>query len=264
MAADILVYLARYVPVGADQVPHIEMSREIARRFNTLYGKDPHIEAQARAAAAKLPDAAREQLQALRRAADQDGLVEKRDEARELIGASKLSRMEKDALRAQLSGGRRQILREPEALLTPESKLPGLDGRKMSKSYGNSIAIREDRASVEHKVRRMPTDPARIKRTDPGNPERCPVWQFHLAYSDDATRDWVQRGCTTAGIGCLECKQPVIDAILREQQPMLERAQPYIDNPALVRDILDAGCDKARATARDTMHSVRDAMGLRA
>ncbi len=261
-AADILIYLARYVPVGADQIPHIEMSREIARRFNALYGKDPQIEAQARAAAARLPDDVRLQLQALRRAADQDGLLEKRAEAEALIAASKLSRPEKDALRAQLGGGRRQILREPEALLTPESKLPGLDGRKMSKSYGNAIAIREERASVEQKVRRMPTDPARVKRTDPGNPERCPVWQFHLAYSDDATRDWVQRGCTSAGIGCLECKQPVIDAILREQQPMLERAQPYVDNPALVRDILDAGCDQARTTARETMRAVRDAMGL--
>ena len=262
-AADILIYLARYVPVGADQIPHIEMSREIARRFNNLYGKDPQIEAQARAAAAKLPDAVREQLLALRRAADQEGLTEKREQARELISASKLSRTEKDALRAQLSGGRRQILREPEALLTPESKLPGLDGRKMSKSYGNSIAIREERASVEQKVKRMPTDPARVKRTDPGNPEHCPVWQFHLAYTDDATHDWVRRGCTTAAIGCLECKQPVIDAILREQQPMLERAQPYIDQPALVRDILADGCDKARATAQNTMRAVRDAMGLK-
>jgi tryptophanyl-tRNA synthetase (EC 6.1.1.2) len=133
----------------------------------------------------------------------------------------------------------------------------------MSKSYGNSIAIREERASVEHKIKRMPTDPARVKRTDPGTPELCPVWQFHLAYTDDATRDWVQRGCTTAGIGCLECKQPVIDAILREQQPMFERAQPYLDNPALVRDILAHGSDKARATAQQTMHAVRDAMGLK-
>ena len=262
-AADILIYLARYVPVGADQVPHIEMSREIARRFNNLYGKDPLIEAQARAAAAKLPDSVRAQFHALRRAADQDGLTDKRDEASELIATSKLSRAEKDALRAQLGGGRRQILREPEALLTPESKLPGLDGRKMSKSYGNAIAIREDRASVEQKVKRMPTDPARVKRTDPGNPERCPVWQFHQAYTDEATRNWVQQGCTSAGIGCLECKQPVIDAILREQQPMLERAQPYVDNPGLVRDILADGCDKARTAARHTMHAVRDAMGLK-
>ncbi len=262
-AADILIYRARWVPVGADQVPHIEMSREIARRFNALYGRDAEIEARARLAAAKLDDEQRTQLQRLRRAADQDGELDKREAARALIAASALSRAEKDALRAQLDGGRRTILREPEALLTPESKLPGLDGRKMSKSYGNAIAIREQRGSVETKVRRMPTDPARVRRSDAGDPARCPVWQFHLAYSDDTTRNWVQRGCTSAGIGCLECKQPVTDAILREQQPMLERAQPYLDQPALVRDILDDGCDRARAAARETMVEVRDAMGLR-
>ncbi len=261
-AADILIYQARWVPVGADQVPHVEISREIARRFNTLYGKDPDIEAKARAAAAHLPEEDRQRLAALRRGADQDGQVELRDQAHALISASKLSRVDKDALRAQVDGGRRSILREPEALLTPESRLPGLDGRKMSKSYGNSIAIREERASVEHKIRRMPTDPARVRRSDPGDPEKCPVWQFHLAYSDDACREWVHRGCTSAGIGCLECKQPVIDAVLREQQPMLERAQPYVDQPALVRDILDAGTAKARETARETMREVRDAMGL--
>ncbi len=262
-AADILIYRARWVPVGADQVPHIEMSREIARRFNALYGRDAQIESAAHLAAAKLPEDQRVQLQQLRRAADQDGELDKREAARALIGASALSRAEKDALRAQLDGGRRTILREPEALLTPESRLPGLDGRKMSKSYGNSIAIREERAVVEHKVRRMPTDPARVRRSDPGDPERCPVWQFHLAYSDEDTRAWVQRGCTGAGIGCLECKQPVIDSILREQQPMLARAQPYVDQPALVRDILDDGCERARAAARETMAEVRDAMGLR-
>ncbi len=262
-AADILIYRARWVPVGADQVPHIEMSREIARRFNALYGRDAQIEAAAHLAAAKLPEGQRTQLQQLRRAADQDGELDKRDEARALIASTALSRAEKDALRAQLDGGRRTILREPEALLTPESRLPGLDGRKMSKSYGNSIAIREERAVVEHKVRRMPTDPARVRRSDPGDPQRCPVWQFHLAYSDDDTRAWVQRGCTSAGIGCIECKQPVIDSILREQQPMLERAQPYVDQPALVRDILDDGCERARAAARETMAEVRDAMGLR-
>ncbi len=262
-AADILIYQARWVPVGADQVPHIEMSREIARRFNALYGKDPRIEAQAELAAAKLLPEQRAELHALRRAADQDGEVDKRERAHEIIRGSKLSRAEKDALRARLEGGRRVILREPEALLTPESKLPGLDGRKMSKSYANSIAIREEKAIVEHKVRRMPTDPARVKRTDAGDPDRCPVWQFHLAYTDEACHAWVREGCTTAGIGCLECKQPVIDAVLREQQPMLERAQPYIDNPSLVRDILDAGRDKASAAARETMRAVRDAMGLR-
>jgi len=132
----------------------------------------------------------------------------------------------------------------------------------MSKSYNNAIAIREDRASIEQKVRKMPTDPARAKRTDAGNPKNCPVWQFHLVYSDEGTRQWVTQGCTSAGIGCLECKQPVIEGILREQQPMLERAKPYVENPKIVRDIVDNGTEKARKTARETMREVRDAMGL--
>ena len=165
-------------------------------------------------------------------------------------------------LTGQFSGKGRAVLVEPQVLLTPTSKLPGLDGRKMSKSYGNSIAIREDRASIEHKVRTMPTDPARVKRTDPGTPEKCPVWEFHKVYSDAIVQQWVQTGCTSAGIGCLDCKQPVIDAILKEQQPMLERASPYVANPKLVRDIVDAGTDRARQSARATMHEVRDAIGL--
>jgi tryptophanyl-tRNA synthetase len=108
----------------------------------------------------------------------------------------------------------------------------------------------------------MPTDPARIKRTDPGSPEKCPVWQFHKVYSDTAVQQWARQGCTTAGIGCLECKQPVINAMLTEQQPMLERAEPYVSNPKLVRDIIDAGTDHARITVRATMAEVRDAIGL--
>ncbi len=141
--------------------------------------------------------------------------------------------------------------------------VPGLDGQKMSKSYGNSIAMREEPESVRKKVRTMPTDPARVRRTDPGNPERCPVWQFHLVYSDDGTREWVTKGCTTAGIGCLDCKAPVAEAIVRELEPMRERAQPYLDNPRLVHDILADGCDRARAVARETMRDVRGAMGLK-
>ena len=150
----------------------------------------------------------------------------------------------------------------PQAKLTAASRLPGLDGRKMSKSYGNAIALREDGASVVKKIRTMPTDPARVRRTDPGDPRKCPVWQLHEVYSDDETRDWVVKGCTTAGIGCLECKQPVIDAILLEQQPMHERAQQYLDDPSLVRAIVADGCEKARKLAQETMRDVREAMGL--
>jgi tryptophanyl-tRNA synthetase len=155
------------------------------------------------------------------------------------------------------------LLPEPRPLLTSTPKLPGTDGQKMSKSYGNAIFMREEPAEVAKKVRTMQTDPARVRRTDPGNPEKCPVWDLHKVYSDDATRDWVWKGCTTAGIGCLECKQPVIDAIVREQQPIAERAQRYLDDPQLVRNIVADGCERARKLAEETMRDVREAMGLR-
>jgi tryptophanyl-tRNA synthetase len=173
-----------------------------------------------------------------------------------------ISADERERLFVYLAGTRKQILLEPQVLLTEASRLPGLDGQKMSKSYGNSIALREDKESLTKKIRTMPTDPARVRRTDPGDPEKCPVWQLHQVYSDAATREWVVKGCTSAGIGCLECKQPVIDAVLKEQEPMRERAQQYLDNPKLVREIVAAGGALARTRAQETMREVRDAMGL--
>ena len=161
-----------------------------------------------------------------------------------------------------LEGSRKIILSEPHALLTEASRMPGIDGQKMSKSYGNAIAMREEPASVTKKIRTMPTDPARVRRTDPGDPERCPVWQLHLVYSDEDRRDWVQKGCRSAGIGCLDCKQPVIDAVLAEQQVFHERAQPYLDDPSLLRNIVADGCEQARKMALETMREVREAMGL--
>jgi len=179
-----------------------------------------------------------------------------------VASAPELDASDRERLQGYFKGTGKVILPEPQVLLTESSKLPGLDGAKMSKSYNNSIAIREDRASVTKKIRTMPTDPARVRRTDAGDPHKCPVWQFHLVYSDEGTRQWVTQGCTTAGIGCLECKQPVIDGILREQQPMLERAQKYVENPKMIREIVDNGTQKARKTAQETMRDVRDAMGL--
>jgi tryptophanyl-tRNA synthetase len=263
-AADIIIYGARYVPVGEDQVPHVELTREVARRFNHLYGVVPGLDEKKKAALKLLPGELRQQLIALQSAWETTGDRDARDKAHALLDTAppRVSAADKEILRVWLDGGRRSILVEPQALLTPVSKLPGLDGEKMSKSYGNAIAMREDKSSIEGKVRKMPTDPARVKRSDPGNPERCPVWQLHQVYSDSATRDWVVRGCTTAGIGCLECKQPVIEGILKEQQPMLERAQPYVRNPALVREIMADGTARAQRVARETMHAVRDAMGL--
>jgi tryptophanyl-tRNA synthetase len=154
------------------------------------------------------------------------------------------------------------ILVEPGSLLTQASRMPGLDGQKMSKSYNNTIALREDAETVTKKIRTMQTDPQRVRRTDPGDPEKCPVWEFHQIYSNDEVKAWVQNGCRSAGIGCIECKQPVIDAVLKEQEPMRERARMYEEDPQLVKSIIADGCEKARKLAQETMRDVREAMGL--
>ncbi len=262
-AADILIYRAGRVPVGEDQVPHVEITREIARRFNYLYGRQPDFEAQAQEAAKKLGGKRTKAYLELRRAYQEQGKAEALEEGGALVAQSQsLAAEDRELLLGYLGGSRKTILVEPQALLTAASRMPGLDGQKMSKSYGNTIRMREDKASVEKKVRTMPTDPARVRRTDAGDPARCPVWQLHQVYTDAPTREWVEKGCHSAGIGCIECKQPVIEGILREQQPMLERAQKYMDDPALLRAIVDHGCDQASQVARETMRDVRAAMGL--
>ncbi|WP_420992569.1 tryptophan--tRNA ligase [Cupriavidus sp. 30B13] len=262
-AADILIYRAGRVPVGEDQVPHVEITREIARRFNYLYGRQPGFEERAQEAAKKLGGKRTKAYLELRRAYQEQGKAEALEEGAALVAQSQsLAAEDRELLLGYLGGSRKTILVEPQALLTAASRMPGLDGQKMSKSYGNTIRMREDKASVEKKVRTMPTDSARVRRTDAGEPARCPVWQLHQVYSDVPTREWVEKGCRSAGIGCIECKQPVIDGILREQQPMLERAQKYMDDPALLRAIVAHGCDKASQVARETMGDVRAAMGL--
>jgi tryptophanyl-tRNA synthetase len=262
-AADILIYRAGKVPVGEDQVPHIEFSREIVRRFNNLYGREPDAEERIKETLKKLGNKMAKPLAELKTAFQQNGKVEALAQGRALIAeAQHLSVLDRERLAGFLEGTGKQILVEPGALLTEASKMPGLDGQKMSKSYNNTISLREPEAAVRHKVRKMPTDPARVRRTDVGDPDKCPVFQWHQVYSDDKTKQWVREGCTTAGIGCLDCKEPVIDSILAEQAPMRERAAHYIENPALVRQIVAQGCDKARALASDTMADVRAAMGL--
>ena len=262
-AADVLIYRAQYVPVGEDQVPHIEFMREMARRFNHIYGREPGFEQKALDAVKKLGSRKAKLYKQLRTRYQEQGDEGALESAKALLEeAQTLSVGDSERLFGYLEGGGRMILAEPEVLLTEASRLPGLDGAKMSKSYGNAIGLREDPESVTKKIRTMPTDPARVKRTDPGEPERCPVWQFHLVYSDDKTKDWVQYGCRNATIGCLECKQPIIDKVLAEQGPMRERAQRYLDDPTLVKNIIADGCDKAREFARETMRDVRDAMGL--
>src|SRR3954469_10679885 len=262
-AADVLIYRASEVPVGDDQIPHVEMMREIARRFNHLYGKEPGFEEKALEAVKKLGSKRAKLYTELRTAYQQDGKDEALEQAQAMLeAAGSLSNIDRERLFGYLEGSRKLILVEPQVKLTVASRLPGLDGRKMSKSYGNAISLREDKESVTKKIRTMPTDPARVRRTDVGDPRKCPVWQLHEVYSDETTKDWVVKGCTTAGIGCIECKQPVIDAIIAEQEPMRERAQQYLDDPSLVRAIVADGCDTARKLAQETMRDVREAMGL--
>ena len=266
-AADILIYKAHLVPVGEDQSSHVELTREVARRFNSLYGRPGNFEALVAAALAKLSKDDQRYLEKQRRAYGEtgDATALARAEAvltRAAAAAVGWTESDGELLLGHLKGSGKSILLEPQALHTEVKKLPGLDGSKMSKSYGNAIAMREEPAQVEAKVRKMPTDPQRVRRTDPGDPNRCPVWQFHQVYSDEATKDWVVKGCTTAGIGCLECKQPVIDAIVREQQPWRERAEQYLVNPKQVHWIVEVGTERARTVARRTMKDVREAMGL--
>lgn len=261
--ADILIYRANKVPVGEDQVPHLEFSREIARRFNHLFGREPGFEDKAKEAVKKLGSKRARLYQELRTRYQEQGDVEAVEAARALLGETQnLAMIDRERLFGFLEGTGKIILVEPDALLTEASKMPGLDGQKMSKSYNNTITLRESADSVAKKIKTMPTDPARVRRTDPGDPSKCPVWEFHQVYSNDATREWVQKGCTSASIGCLECKQPVIDAVLEEQKPMRERAQQYLDDPTLVKNIIADGCEKARKLAGETMRDVRESMGL--
>ena len=262
-SADILIYRASRVPVGEDQVPHVEFTRELARRFNHVYGREKDFEARAKAAIKKLGAKNAKLYQQLRTRYQEQGDSDALAAGRALLEERQnLTLGDRERLFGFLEGVGRVILTEPQALLTEAPRMPGLDGQKMSKSYNNTINLREDAASVTKKIRTMPTDPARIKRSDPGDPEKCPVWQFHLIYSDKQTQKWVQEGCTSAGIGCLECKQPVIDAVLQEQKPMHERAQMYLDDPTLVRNIIADGCEKAQKLAQETLRDVKQVMGL--
>ncbi|MDO9451108.1 MAG: tryptophan--tRNA ligase [Rugosibacter sp.] len=262
-AADILIYRANRVPVGEDQVPHIEFTREIARRFNHLYGREPDFEGKAREAMKQLGNKRAKLYEELRTRYQEQGEEEALNEAHVLLNeAQSLSFGDRERLFGWLEGTRKMILVEPDALLTEASRMPGLDGQKMSKSYGNTIALREDAESITKKIRTMQTDPQRVRRTDSGDPDKCPVWQLHQIYSDNTVKQWVQTGCRSAGIGCIECKQPVIDAVLKEQEPMRERAKMYEEDPQLVKNIIADGCEKARKLAQETMRDVREAIGI--
>jgi tryptophanyl-tRNA synthetase len=262
-SADILIYKAGHVPVGEDQVAHVELTREVARRFNHLYGREPDFEERAEAAIKQMGKKNAKLYRDLRKRYQEQGDEEALGTARALLeGQQNLTLGDRERLFGYLEGGGRIILPEPQALLTAASRLPGLDGQKMSKSYGNTIALREPPESVEHKLATMPTDPARVRRTDPGDPERCPVWKLHLAYSNNETKNWVQEGCRSADIGCLECKRPIIDAVQNELAPMRARAQEYAADMGQVRAIVAEGCEAARDEARATLEEVRQVMGI--
>ena len=262
-SADILVYRAGHVPVGADQVAHVELTREVARRFNHIYGREPGFEEQAEAAVAKMGKKASKMYRDLRRRYLEQGDAEALERARALLSEQQnLSIGDRERLFGYLEGGGRIILPEPQALLTPQAKVPGLDGEKMSKSYHNTISLREAPDAVEEKVRTMKTDPARVRRSDPGNPDVCPVFSLHEIYSDEDTRTWAAKGCRSAGIGCLDCKKPLIDAINEEQATMRSRAEQFEQDPDLVQSILLEGAEKARDAARETLDAVRSAIGI--
>ncbi len=264
-AADILVYRAAHVPVGEDQVAHVEMTRETARRFNHIYGREPDFEEKAERAVKSLGGRNTTLYRQLRRRFQETGERDALERARALVQSNnRITVADRERLLGYLEGTGVTILPEPQVLLTETPKVPGLDGRKMSKSYGNTIELREEPESVTKKLRAMQTDPARVRRTDPGDPDKCPVWDLHKIYSDDTTRKWAAEGCRSAGIGCLDCKQPVIDKIVAEVTEMRRRAQEYLENPELLRDIVAEGAEKAREAARETLEEVRRAMHLRA
>ena len=261
--ADIIIYKAGFVPVGEDQVSHVELAREVVRRFNHIYGREQDFEKNIEAALKKMGKKTARLYDELRRSYQEQGDTSSLEKARELLASQQnISIGDSERLSGYLDGSGKAIFPEPQALLTPASKMMGLDGQKMSKSYGNTISLRENPSVVEDKVKTMPTDPARIRLTDRGDPKKCPVWNLHEVYSDDSLKKWVVEGCTNAKIGCLDCKKPLIDAVLKEQAPIRERANEYLNDPQTVCGIITEGCDAARDIAKETLDEVREAMGL--
>lgn len=262
-SADILIYRATAIPVGEDQVSHVELTRELARRFNYLFGREPGFEDKAESAINKMGKKQARLYRSLRRRYQEAGDTDALGEGKALLESQQnLTIADRARLVGYLDGGGRSVLSEPEALLTHSPRMPGLDGRKMSKSYGNTLSLRESDADIDRKIRTMPTDPARVRRTDPGEPEKCPVFDLHKVYADDATRTWVENGCRSAGIGCLDCKKPLIESVQAEVAPIRERAAALEADPGHVQQVINDGCDRARGVARETMTEVRAAIGL--
>ena len=262
-SADILIYKAGLVPVGEDQVAHVELTREVARRFNYVYGREADFEEKAEAAIVKMGKKQAKSYRSLRKAYQETGDGEALVKAQALLQQQQnITLGDRERLSGYIEGVGKIILPEPESLLTKASKMPGLDGQKMSKSYGNTVSLRDSADEIDLKIKRMPTDPARVKLSDPGDPKKCPVWQLHEVYSDQQTCDWVMDGCTGAKMGCVECKQPVIESMKAELGPMQERIEKYQSDPELIKQIIHEGSEKARSVAKETMAEVREAMGI--
>ncbi|MGE4570025.1 MAG: tryptophan--tRNA ligase [Gammaproteobacteria bacterium] len=262
-SADILIYKAGLVPVGEDQVAHVELTREVARRFNYVYGREADFEEKAETAATKMGKKQAKLYRSLRKSYQETGDDEALIKAKALLGEQQnITLGDRERLLGYIEGVGKIILPEPESLLTKASKMPGLDGQKMSKSYNNTISLRDEPAEVEQKIKKMPTDPARVKLTDPGDPSKCPVWQLHQVYSSQETLDWVVEGCTKAKMGCIECKTPLIKSVVDELGPMQERIAKYQSDPNLIQEIIFEGSERARTVAKETMEDVREAMGL--
>ena len=262
-SADILIYKAGLVPVGEDQVAHVEFTREVARRFNYVYGREANFEDKAEVAIKKMGKKQSKLYRELRKSYQETGDDESLIKAKALLGEQQnITLGDRERLLGYIEGLGKIILKEPEAHLTKASKMPGLDGQKMSKSYNNTISLREDPELVKQKINKMPTDPARIKLTDPGDPNKCPVFQMHKIYSSEDTINWVTDGCKNAKIGCIDCKKPIIDSIISELGPIQEEIAKYQSNPNLIQEIIFEGSERARSVARATMEEVRDAMGI--
>ena len=262
-SADILMYKAAFVPVGEDQVAHIELTREVARRFNHLYGKEVDFEQKAETAITKMGKKNAKLYKETRKRYQEQGDIEALSVGRALLESQQnISLTDRERLLGFLDGGGRILLPEPQSLLTVSSKMPGIDGQKMSKSYGNTISLREEPDAVAKKIKTMPTDPARVRRNDPGDPEKCPVWKLHQVYSSEDIKSQVAEGCKTASIGCIDCKQYIVDAIIEELKPIQRRVKDYLSDLSGVDSIINEGCEAARDVAQDTIEEVRKVMGL--
>jgi tryptophanyl-tRNA synthetase len=262
-SSGILTYGAKFVTITEENIALLEFTREIARRFNHLFGREEGFAELAQESIKKLGSKKAEIYQELLIKFQQDGSEESREKARFLLqDALNLAHGDRERLFAFLENKSKVFLTEPQILPHKSSWIPGIDGQKMAHGTSNTINLRDDHETISKKIRNMVTDPARIRRNDKGSPDRCPVWKLHEIYSTPNIQEWCSTGCTTADIGCLDCKQPLIDAISRQQQDLINNAAPYIEDPTLVKRIISDGCLRAREVASENIKQIKQAMNI--